>query len=224
MARITSLQLAAVCFLSITIPSVTALSMTEEEAQAMALFPRANTCSVAGYTPCNHNGLPDSFCCPSTSTCIPFNNRKSAICCPTGETCSVITAISCDVSQQNATLHPESQLFSTDLSGTLETCNGKCCPNGYHCDQSGQCSISNPQPHHRLLQPQLLPHLQLLHKTPPSRVHPHQQQLLQLPIPPAPLQYLPAPQLQTAPHPMRTALNLHLQLHLWGFSQGWPLA
>ena len=142
MARMTSLQLAAVCLFSITIPSVIAFSIAQEEAQAIGLLPRANTCSVAGYTPCNHDGLPDSFCCPSTSTCIPFNNKKSAICCPTGETCSIITAISCDVSQQNATLHPESQLFSTDLSGTLQTCNGKCCPNGYHCDKSGQCSIS----------------------------------------------------------------------------------
>ena len=140
MGRILFLRLAALCLLSTTIPSITALSTTEEAAQAVGLLPRASTCSLAGFSPCNQNGLPDNFCCPTTSTCVPFNNKKSAICCPTGQTCSVITAISCDISQQNATLHPESQLFSTELIGTLESCNGKCCPKGYNC-QNGQCSV-----------------------------------------------------------------------------------
>lgn len=145
MGRMTFLKLAAICLLSTTISPVTALSMTEDAAEAMGLLPRASKCSLTGFAPCNHDGLPDTFCCPTTSTCIPFNNKKSAICCPAGETCSIITAISCDITQQNATLHPESQLFSTDLSGTLETCNGKCCPKGYSC-QNGQCSLGQSSP------------------------------------------------------------------------------
>ena len=142
MGRMTFLKPAAVCLLSTTFPSVIALSAVEQAAQALGLLPRADTCSLAGFTPCNQDGLPDNFCCPTTSTCIPFNNKKSAICCPTGQTCSVITAISCDITQQNATLHPESQLFSTELSGTLESCNGNmCCPHGYSC-QNGQCAVA----------------------------------------------------------------------------------
>ncbi len=141
MRRITFHQLAAVCLLSTTFPTVTAFSAAEQAAQALGLLPRASTCSLAGFTSCNQDGLPDNFCCPTSSTCIPFNNKKSAICCPTGQTCSVITAISCDISQQNATLHPESQLFSTELSGTLASCNGNlCCPKGYNC-QNSQCIV-----------------------------------------------------------------------------------
>ncbi|KAF6231994.1 hypothetical protein HO173_009831 [Letharia columbiana] len=142
MGRMTFLELAAVCLLSTTVPSATALSAAEQAAQVLGLLPRASTCSLSGFAPCNQDGLPDNFCCPTTSTCVPFNNKKSAICCPTGQTCSVITAISCDITQQNATLHPESQLFSTDLSGPLASCNGnRCCPNGYSC-QSDQCILT----------------------------------------------------------------------------------
>lgn len=143
MGRITFLKLAALCLISTTLSSATALSAVEQAAQAIGLLPRSNTCSLPNFAPCNQDGLPDNFCCPTTSTCMPFNDKKSAICCPTGQNCSIITAISCDISQQNATLHPASQLFSTELSGTLESCNGNlCCPKGYTC-QSGQCAVVN---------------------------------------------------------------------------------
>lgn len=141
MGRITLPKLAAACLVSSTLASATALSVVEQAAQAIGLLPRASTCSLSGFASCNQDGLPDNFCCPTTSTCVPFNNKKSAICCPTGQTCSVITAISCDITQQNATLHPESQLFSTELSGSLASCNGNmCCPNGYSC-QNNQCIV-----------------------------------------------------------------------------------
>ena len=143
MGRITLLKLAALCLISTILPSATALSTVEQAAQAIGLLPRSGACSLAGFAPCNQDGLPENFCCPTTTTCMPFNNKKSAICCPTGETCTTITAISCDITQQNATLHPASELFSTDMSGTLESCNGNmCCPKGYTC-QSGQCAIIN---------------------------------------------------------------------------------
>ena len=145
MNRIIFLKLAALCLISTTLPSATAtaLSAVEQAAQAIGLLPRSNTCSLPDFAPCNQDGLPDNFCCPTTSTCMPFNDKKSAICCPSGQTCSIITAISCDISQQNATLHPGSQLFSTELSGTLQSCNGNlCCPKGYTC-QGDQCAIVN---------------------------------------------------------------------------------
>lgn len=143
MGRITLLKLAALCLISTSFPSATALSAVVEAAQAIGLLPRSSTCSLPGFAPCNQDGLPENFCCPTTTTCMPFNNKKSAICCPTGQNCSIITAISCDVNQQNATLFPASELFSTDLSGTLESCNGNmCCPKGYTC-QSGQCAVLN---------------------------------------------------------------------------------
>lgn len=142
MGRQTLLKLAAACLLSTTVSSTTVLSAAEQVAQAIGLLPRDNTCSLSGFAPCNQDGLPDNFCCPTTSTCVPFNNKKSAICCPRGQTCSIITTISCDITQQNATLHPESQLFSTDLSGTLASCDGdRCCPNGYNC-QNDQCIVA----------------------------------------------------------------------------------
>ena len=141
MGRMIPLKLAAVCLLFTILPSATAFSVAEDAAQAMGLLPRASTCSLPGFASCNQDGLPDDFCCPVTSTCVPFNNKKSAICCPAGQTCSIITAISCDISQQNATLHPESQLFSTELTGSLASCNGnRCCPNGYSC-QNNECSL-----------------------------------------------------------------------------------
>ncbi|CAD6593146.1 MAG: hypothetical protein ASARMPRED_007084 [Alectoria sarmentosa] len=142
MGQMTFPKLAAACLVSTIVPSSTALSAAEQVAQAVGLLPRDITCALSGFVPCNQDGLPDDFCCPTSTVCIPFNNKKSAICCPTGRNCDIITTISCDITQQNATLHPASQLYSTDLSGTLASCNGDmCCPNGYNC-QGGQCYVA----------------------------------------------------------------------------------
>ena len=69
---------------------------------------------------------------------MPLNNNTAAICCPHGQNCNVIQPITCDASEQNATLHPASSLHSTDLNAQLPSCgSGTCCPLGYTCQDNG---------------------------------------------------------------------------------------
>ena len=145
MVRPTFLSLSAICLIYTIVPGSAAL----RAGHMMNILERAElsgradlTCSISGYTACNKNGVPGNFCCPSATECVAFNGGQSAICCPTGRDCSTIQPISCDVSQQNATAHPSSQLFTTDLSATLGTCGSTCCPQGYSC-KNGQCSLSS---------------------------------------------------------------------------------
>ncbi|KAF4636087.1 hypothetical protein G7Y89_g1983 [Cudoniella acicularis] len=51
-----------------------------------------------------------------------------------GQDCTVIQPIPCDITQQNATLHPDNLLKTTALSATLPTCGTNCCPFGYSCN------------------------------------------------------------------------------------------
>ncbi|KAL5121799.1 hypothetical protein ACEQ8H_000014 [Pleosporales sp. CAS-2024a] len=70
----------------------------------------------------------------------------SVICCPTGSDCAIIQTITCDVSQLNATQHPENQMHLSDTSGvTLPTCGTRCCPLGYNC-QSNMCFKNDASP------------------------------------------------------------------------------
>jgi len=134
MARSTSLKLAALCLISFNLPTTFALSA------AMVLFPRDSlSCPDSTYTACGA-GLPGNFCCPSTSTCIPFNGGQSAVCCPHAKNCTSISPLDCDITLQNATAHPTSPLFSTDLSGNLATCGDSCCPKGMSCIND-QCTL-----------------------------------------------------------------------------------
>ncbi|KAL8937164.1 MAG: hypothetical protein Q9216_004562 [Gyalolechia sp. 2 TL-2023] len=51
----------------------------------------------------------------------------------------MISPLTCDLSQQNASLHPANELHSTDLTGTLQKCGtNTCCPKGFACS-NGQC-------------------------------------------------------------------------------------
>ena len=64
---------------------------------------------------------------------------QSVICCPAGQDCAFIQPITCDVTQLNATLHPDNQMHVSDTTGVeLPTCGSKCCPLGYTCN-SGMC-------------------------------------------------------------------------------------
>ena len=139
MCRPTLLKLTAICLISSTVPSATALLTAVNAAQAMGLLSRASSsCSVANFTPCSQ--MPSDFCCPPGSQCQVFNNAASVVCCPTGLDCKSIAPITCDLTQQNATLHPSNQLHSTDLTGSLEACGNACCPKGFSC-QNGQCNM-----------------------------------------------------------------------------------
>ena len=137
------LKVATACLLSTALPSTTALNHALNADYAFSLFSRADGQCVSGQSPCNTAGLPSNFCCPSNQQCIAFNDNKSAICCPTDDSCNVIQPVSCDLSKQNATLTPLSQLHSTDLSGSLQQCGGSnCCPKGFSC-QNGNCVMGS---------------------------------------------------------------------------------
>lgn len=139
MSRRNFLKLSAVCLISSSVPSAAAFLTALDAAQVMGLLPRAaSSCSASNFQPCNQ--MPASFCCPSGSTCQVFNNAASVVCCPSGQDCKTIAPITCDITQQNATLHPLNPLHSTDLGGSLETCGSACCPKGFSC-QNQQCII-----------------------------------------------------------------------------------
>jgi hypothetical protein len=98
------------------------------------------------------SGFPSDFCCPTGSKCSSLNSAgvQSVICCPEGSDCAVIQTITCDVSQLNATLHPDNQLHLSDTSGVkLPTCGDSCCPPSYTC-KSNMCfkdtAASTPSP------------------------------------------------------------------------------
>ncbi|QSZ28713.1 hypothetical protein DSL72_003213 [Monilinia vaccinii-corymbosi] len=116
---------------------------TASFAQANNIFERA-TCPDSSYTQCTDAGLPSDFCCPSTSTCIPLAQNTTLLCCPSGSDCGTIQPITCDITQQNITSHPESTLKTTALTATLEKCGSNCCPFGYTC-VNGNCQMNVDQ-------------------------------------------------------------------------------
>ncbi|MCJ1468174.1 hypothetical protein MMC07_006802 [Pseudocyphellaria aurata] len=139
MGRLIFLKLTTVYLMSFSAPSATALLAALDGAKVMGLVPRAATsCSASNSQPCSQ--MPAGFCCPSGSTCMIFNDGASVVCCPSGKDCKTIAPLTCDITQQNATLHPENPLHSTDLGGSLEKCGSACCPKGFAC-QNQQCII-----------------------------------------------------------------------------------
>lgn len=146
MGTTTFRKLTAVCLISSTVPSAAALTAAIDAAHAIGLLSRAsNSCDVSNYLPCNLPSLPSTFCCPSDTVCTQFNNAASVVCCPSGQDCKTIAPITCDITQQNAALHPANQLHSTDLKGTLQACGNACCPNGFSC-QNSQCIMKGDTP------------------------------------------------------------------------------
>jgi hypothetical protein len=102
---------------------------------------RRFTCTVPGYTQCPQAGLPNNFCCPSDHVCLSLGASFTILCCPAGSDCSDQSPISCDIEQQNATAHPESLIKTTDLSSDMFNCGSGCCPFGFNCSTSGNCSM-----------------------------------------------------------------------------------
>jgi hypothetical protein len=82
--------------------------------------------------------FPPDHCCPSVTACRPIylsDNTtlpNATICCPNGSECNIIQTVTCDISQFNATLHPENQIH-VDAGVALPTCDTACCPPGYTC-------------------------------------------------------------------------------------------
>ncbi|KAK2628228.1 hypothetical protein QTJ16_002874 [Diplocarpon rosae] len=110
------------------------------------LLERQSTCPDTSQSRCAQSGLPDNFCCPSNSNCVPLAGNTTVLCCPAGTTdCSTIKPITCDISSQNVTLHPDNALKTTALDVPLTSCAGKCCPFGYSCNNLGNCLINADQ-------------------------------------------------------------------------------
>ncbi|CAG7991786.1 unnamed protein product [Penicillium salamii] len=107
----------------------------------LGLLPRSSDSCPASYVSCSNTKLPDDFCCPSDSTCISLDDASSAICCPAGQQCDYIIPITCDMQQQNVTLHPESVIKSTRLGDSLAKCGDLCCPFGYTCQGDSTCAL-----------------------------------------------------------------------------------
>ncbi|RDW68513.1 hypothetical protein BP5796_09170 [Coleophoma crateriformis] len=125
---------AIVCFTT----STSARSLSEQ------LFTRASVCADS-FTQCSQAGLPSNFCCSQSTTCLVLAGNTTVLCCPTGSSCSTIAPITCDITAQNATLHPNNALKTTALTLSLPTCGSNCCPFGYTCNSSGNCQLSSDQ-------------------------------------------------------------------------------
>ncbi|PVH88234.1 hypothetical protein DL98DRAFT_580656 [Cadophora sp. DSE1049] len=109
------------------------------------LFERDSTCPDSSQNQCAQPGLPDNFCCPATTTCIPLAGNTTVLCCPNGSSCDIIKPITCDISAQNVTLNNDNTLKTTVLTLPLPTCGGQCCPFGYSCNDSNNCAKNSDQ-------------------------------------------------------------------------------
>ncbi|KAI0175614.1 hypothetical protein GGR52DRAFT_319561 [Hypoxylon sp. FL1284] len=99
------------------------------------LLSRADeTCAADGYARCAQTGLPDNFCCETGSTCLVLAGNTTVLCCPKGSACAKISAITCDITLQDASVNPAAEIKTTALDSELEKCGTQCCPFGYHCD------------------------------------------------------------------------------------------
>ncbi|KAF1971373.1 hypothetical protein BU23DRAFT_555908 [Bimuria novae-zelandiae CBS 107.79] len=109
--------------------------------QASSLFSRSEeTCGgKPGLQQCGGD-LPASFCCGQDTTCTTVNSTiQAVICCPKGKDCSSIHRVPCDITQYNATLHPDNQIHFADTKDIeLPECGDSCCPLGYKCN-GGMC-------------------------------------------------------------------------------------
>lgn len=116
--------------------------------RASTLFNRqSQACGgVAGLEQCGGD-FPSSFCCAANTVCSAVNATvQSVICCPKGADCSAIAPVPCDVSQYNATVHPENQIHIENTDNIkLATCGSSCCPLGYACN-NGMCIASKVSP------------------------------------------------------------------------------
>ena len=94
----------------------------------------ADVCGAENLLPCDHDGLPDNYCCRTGTRCLFGAARTTIVCCPEGSDCEAIKPILCDLSNQDPNIAPESLVKSILLDGTLQSCGLGCCPWGYHCN------------------------------------------------------------------------------------------
>jgi len=94
--------------------------------------------------PCTGSTFPSDFYCPASSTCTLINgdSASSTICCPCDRDCRKLSPITCDISYQNATLHPDSPVHTENLTLSLPQCGHACCPLGFDC-HDGVCLVAS---------------------------------------------------------------------------------
>lgn len=109
------------------------------------IFERQSTCADPSFSPCTQAGVPSGFCCGASQNCILLAAATTVLCCPDSATCDTIQPITCDITQQNATLHPNNALKTTALGSQMETCGGQCCPFGYSCNSQDLCDKNADQ-------------------------------------------------------------------------------
>ncbi|KAI1767531.1 hypothetical protein GGR53DRAFT_98063 [Hypoxylon sp. FL1150] len=115
--------------------AATASSASFIRPSTLLLLSRAdNTCAADNFTKCTESGLPDNFCCETGSTCLVLAGNTTILCCPEGSTCAKISAITCDITLQDASTNPAAEIKTTALDSELAKCGDLCCPFGYHCD------------------------------------------------------------------------------------------
>ncbi|OAA37246.1 hypothetical protein NOR_07262 [Metarhizium rileyi] len=113
---------------------------------APAMFAR-DSCTTSGRTSCTSQGLSEGLCCPTDSKCVPLAGNTTVICCPSESSCHKIQPITCNIAEQNPTLHPDAPIKTVALGAKLPTCGSNlCCPFGYTCSSDGKsCNKDSDQ-------------------------------------------------------------------------------
>jgi hypothetical protein len=110
-----------------------------------SLLERDSTCPDLTFNHCPQQGIPQNFCCQPGQTCVSLAGNTTVLCCPEGADCSVIKSITCQISLQDITLHPDNVLKTTELGAKLPICGSQCCPFGYTCNAFGNCAMNANQ-------------------------------------------------------------------------------
>lgn len=98
----------------------------------------------SGFSLCTNAPLPSSsnFTCPVGDSCLLLAGNSTVLCCPAGSTCSKILPVTCDLSEQDGSAHPDAVIKTTVFDVSMTTCgDGNCCPFGYTCDSSSECQL-----------------------------------------------------------------------------------
>ncbi len=103
----------------------------------------AGHCPGLNFNPCGQ-GLPDNFCCPSTTKCLSLAANTTAVCCPVGSICHRIAPTTCQIQFMNVSAYPAGTILTVDLTSELPTCGDGCCPFGYSC-LGGVCVVNADQ-------------------------------------------------------------------------------
>ncbi|CEJ82556.1 hypothetical protein VHEMI02615 [[Torrubiella] hemipterigena] len=108
----------------------------------------SETCAAQGLEGCPA-GLPSTFCCAKGYSCHALAGNSTALCCPSGQDCAAILAITCDITQQDVSLHGDAPIKTVALDATLTKCGpDACCPFGYSCankDGDASCILNKDQ-------------------------------------------------------------------------------